>query len=61
MLVTDDGTRRRVPPGTCWIGPRGLAAEDVIVRWTERGVAYTGCISSEDLTACLRGCLLQYE
>lgn len=59
-LVTGDGTRRRIPAGICWIGPRDTPAPDVVVRWTEGGVEYTGRISARDLTACLRGLLLQY-
>ena len=60
IVVTADGIRQNVPPGTCWIGPRGAAATGVVVQWSEYGVHYSGRISAEDLAACLRGCLLQY-
>lgn len=60
-VVTQDGVRRRMPAGTCWIGPRDAApAAEVVVQWTERGVHYTGLISAQDLAAGLSGCLLQY-
>jgi hypothetical protein len=60
ILVTDDGNRRHMPAGICWVGPRDTAAADILVRWSQHGVRYSGRISIEDLTACLSGCLLQY-
>jgi hypothetical protein len=60
VLLTDDGTRRRVPAGACSIDRQSGATGVRIVRWNELGTDYSAHLSRDDLRGYLLGCLVQY-
>lgn len=61
VVITEDGTSRRVPAGTCWIGRRPSLETAAVVGWTERGVEYHGDVPDDLFRSYLTGCLLQYS
>lgn len=59
LVVTAHGASRRVPAGACRIGPLS-ASRFRTVRWSDNGVEQSAQVSAEDLSAYLRGCIVQY-
>jgi hypothetical protein len=60
LVVTADGASRRVPAGACHIGPRSMPRRFCTVRWWDHGVEQSAQVSAEDLSAYLRGRIVQY-
>lgn len=60
VVVTAEGTHRRVPAGACRIGPHPVARRLRMVRWQESGVEQSADVSAEDLSAYVLGCVVQY-
>jgi hypothetical protein len=60
VLRADDGTPRRVPAGACWIDRYSAAPGVCTVRWVGSGTDYTAQVSSVELGAFMRGCIIQY-
>ena len=61
VVVLDDGTRRTIPAGLCWVGPRLLQKGSTTIAWSERDREYSGSISERELVRYLGGCMLQYR
>ena len=60
VLVIGEGTRRRVPAGTCWIDRHSAAPDVCTVRWSEQGIDYASQLYGDDLRAYVLGCIVQY-
>jgi len=60
VLLTSDGTRRRIPAGACWIDRQASVPDVCTVRWCELGIDYSAALSGEDLRAYVLGCRVQY-
>lgn len=60
VLLTGDGTRRRLPAGACWIDRHAAASGACVVRWNELGIDYRAEMPGEDLRAYVLGCIVQY-
>lgn len=61
VVVLGDGTRRVIPAGLCWIGPRLSGKHLTTIAWSERDRQYHGSISERDLASYFGGCMLQYR
>jgi hypothetical protein len=60
IVVTAAGVHRRVPAGACRIGPQSTPERVCTVRWQEQGIEQHAEVSAKDLSAYLRGCIVQY-
>ena len=61
VVITENGTSRRVPAGTCWVGRRHAFEAAAVISWTERGIEYYGEVPYNMFHSYLTGCLLQYS
>ena len=59
-LRADDGTPTRVPAGACWIERSSAASDVCTVRWVGSGTDHVAQMSSVELGAFMRGCIVQY-
>jgi hypothetical protein len=60
VLITADGSGRRMPAGACWIVDESASRDIYTVRWGESGGEQTARVSGEHLRTYLRGCMIQY-